>query len=110
MAEQSFLRISQLRDENLVTICDVTPVEGTADQMLARLRRIYGSDKAPAAEGQVWIELYDANEDLTDEREIIRQEQAVWLLGSFFKLPRKAWRTFKPPPTKRSVSVSSGAS
>lgn len=93
--DKPFLRISQLLDENLVTICDVVPVEGTAGEMLARLRRIYGSDKAPAPNGALWIELYEANEDLTDEREMIRQEQAEWLLGSFFKLPRKAWRAFK---------------
>lgn len=91
----TFLRISQLIDENLVTICDVVPVEGTAADMLARLRRIYGSDKAPGGEGDVWIELHEANEDLTDEREMIRQNQAEWLLGSFFKLPRKAWRAFR---------------
>lgn len=91
----SFLRISQYIDDNLTTICDVTPVEGTAEQMLARLRRIYGSDKAVGGQGDVWIELYDANEDLTDEREIIRQNQAAWLLSTFFQLPRKAWRTFK---------------
>jgi hypothetical protein len=90
-----FLRISQLVDGNLVTICDVIPVTGTAAEMLARLRRIYGSDKARSEDGQVWIELYDANEDLTDEREMIRQEQAPWLLGTFFKLPRKAWRAFR---------------
>ena len=63
--------------------------------MLTRLRRIYGSDKAPSEDGCLWIELYDDNEDLTDEREMIRQEQAEWLLGQFFKLSRKAWRSFK---------------
>jgi hypothetical protein len=96
MEDKSFLRVSQLFDGNLTMICDVVPVEGSAAEMLARLRRIYGSDKAPAADGQVWIELHEANEDLTDEREMIRQEQAEWLLGSFFKLPRKVWRAFKP--------------
>ncbi len=96
MEDRPFLRVSQLFDGNLTTICDVIPNEGTAAEMLARLRRIYGSDKAPVADGQVWIELHEASGDLTDEREMIRQEQAEWLLGSFFKLPRKAWRGFKP--------------
>ena len=91
----SFLRISQYFDENLTSICDVEPLDGTAEQTIARLRRIYGSDKAPLENGCLWIELYDDNEDLTDEREMIRQKQAEWLLGSFFKLPRKMWRAFK---------------
>ena len=93
--EKAFLRISQLTNGDLVTICDVVPVEGTAAQMLARLRRIYGSDKAPTEDGQLWIELHEANGDLTDEREMIRRDQAPWLLGTFFKLPRKAWRAFR---------------
>ncbi len=100
--DKGFLRISQLFNENLTTICDVVPAEGTAADMLARLRRIYGSDNAPAENGQLWIELYDENEDLTDEREMIRQDQAPWLLGQFFKLPKKVWKAFK---TNAEISV-----
>lgn len=95
--DKPYLRISQLIDENLVTICDVVPVEGTAMDMLARLRRIFGSDKDPApSNGSLWIELHEANDDLTDEREMIKPMHAAWLLDSFFKLPRKAWRAYRP--------------
>lgn len=93
--DKPFLRISQMIDENLVSICDVIPVAGTAMDMLVRLRRIFGSDKGPTPNGALWIELHEANEDLTDEREMIRLVHAEWLLGTFFKLPRKAWKALR---------------
>jgi hypothetical protein len=96
---KTFLRINQYRNDDLTTICDVEPAHGTAAQLLKRLRRIYRTPDAFAPFALV-IELYDENEDLTDERIVIRADQGEWLLGTFFKLPRKEWRAFHTPEVR----------
>lgn len=89
-----FLRVSKYIDEyTMREIIDVKPKSGTAEQMIARLKRIFG-DK-PYTPGALVIELHADNEDLTDERSVIGPEGAEWVLVDFFKLPRTVWRTFK---------------
>lgn len=89
----SFLRISKYIDEyTMREIIDVEPTRGTAEQMIARLKRIFG-DK-PYTRGALVIELHDDNEDLTDERSVIGPEGAEWALVDFFKLPRPVWRKY----------------
>lgn len=89
----SFLRVSKYIDEyTMREIIDVEPKAGTAEQMIARLKRIFGD--RPYVPGGLVIELYNGNEDLTDERSMIGPEGAEWVLVDFFKQPG-AWRKFK---------------
>lgn len=89
----SFLRISKYLDEyTMHPVIDVEPKNGTAEQMIARLHRIFGDN--PYMPGCMVVELHASNEDLTDERSMIKPEAVEWVLVDFFKQP-SAWRKFK---------------
>ena len=89
-----YMRLSVYVDEyTMPALMDVTPKNGTAAQMVERLRRIFGEDRAYAA-GAVVVELHEDNDDLTDSRAVVPPSGAEWLLRDFFKLPA-AWRTYR---------------
>lgn len=90
----SFLRVSKYVDEHtMYNIIDVESNVGTSEQMIARLKRIFGDN--PYTPGCVVVELHTDNEDLTDERSMIKPEAAEWLIVDFFKLPQTTWRKFR---------------